>query len=346
MIFDEIKFRKDLLSRLNFDEEFFLAIVDESPLVTIMYIYYLIKENKNEKALEIYKTLQPREEFKSYYILIDALFEKDSKLKLQKLYNSLSLKKDNLWTLIELYYILKNTEESYKAFGYLEEAIKYENDFYEARYEKVLNLNSVDNCDVIIQEIITFPETYIDENILNTLAFAFFNCYNIENAEKIINESLKIKETKEAFFLLGMIYFDKYDDKTNALNYYNKSLELDSNQPEVLTEKGWLLFEIGKINEAEEVFLKSITIKSCDETFNQAIHFYFTIKKFEKAYEFLKISKNRFGNNYSNDGYEILYFTLLKNNEIAQRLASDFKIKYSSFEIEWLKSIISEFGNE
>jgi len=343
MDFNEVNFRKKVLRKIKFDEDYFSVMIDESPLVYLIYIYYLIKNNKTEKAISLFKKIEPNDDLKSYYILIEALLEDIKEVKIEKLYNSLDLKKDNIWTLIELYYILKDTDDLYKAFGYLDKSIEIEPDFYEARYEKILNLSSVDNCDIIIQEILSFPETYIDENILNTLAFAFFNCYNIENAEKILNRSLKIKETKEAFFLLGIISFDKYNDKQKALSCYEKSLELDENQLEVLTEKAWLLFEINREIEAEKIFLKLLDINQNNETFNQVIHFYFTINEYRKAYDFIKKSKEILGSNYLNDGYEILYYTLIKNNYLSQRFALEFKNKYSTFEIDWLKGLILEF---
>lgn len=344
MNFNDVDFRKRILSNIKFEEDYFLEMIDESQKVVLVYVYYLIKENNIEKAKNIFYKITPLFEFQSYYVLIEALLSDSEKQKVEKLYKSLELDRNNIWTLFELYCCLKDTDDSYLAYGYLDIAIEIESDFYEAKYERILNLNSVDNCEIIIQEILSFPETYIDENILNTLAFAFFNCYDIDNAEKILFESIKIKKTKEAFFLLGIIYFDKYDDKTEALNYYNRALEFNPNDLEVLTEKAWLLFEIGKVSEAENIFLKMLEIMQNKETYNQVIHFYFTVRNYDKAFEYLNESKKNIGINYSNEGYEILYFTLIKNNAIAQKLASYYKKKYSTFEIEWLKGVISEFG--
>ena len=53
-------------------------------------------------------------------------------------------------------------------------------------------------------------------------------------------------------------------------------------------------------------------------------------------------SIDKYGSNYMNEGYLIIFY-MNHNKDMVDHLVKTFKEKYSQFEIDWLKNMISEY---
>jgi pentatricopeptide repeat protein len=349
MAFRRQEFENYITVNLKIKNEYFENIINDYPeniYVLIFYSFFLFKNEKIEKARKIFNSIKNPEDFYSYYVMVDALinYEKDFTSKKIKLLESIKIDKKNKWAYLELFYLLKDTDENYIAWDYLEKSISIDYNFFEAKFQRILYYDSIQNCKLIIEEILTFPQTYVDENILNCLAYAYFNNYEFINAKKIALGSLDIYASKDAYYLLGLISYEFENDFKIAFNYFQESLNIDCKQSKVLTSKGWLLFDMGKLEYSKNVFKELIEIDRSQFSYNQLIQFYFECKDFDEAIKYIDSSKELFGNNYMNDGFYILYTYKKNYKKLLEAKIKEYKKVYTSDQISWLKEILNNIG--
>ena len=92
------------------------------------------------------------------------------------------------------------------------------------------------------------------------LSFLYYKLNNLEKAEKIIEEAIKLKPNlPNGYCIKGLILkaLNKYDESKLSLQ---KAIELDKNYLDAYINLGLLSKEFNKYNEAEEYYLKAIDI--------------------------------------------------------------------------------------
>ncbi len=100
---------------------------------------------------------------------------------------------------------------------------------------------------------------------------------------------------RQAWVALGHEYFDS-EQFMNAIDAYNKALELDPNDPNTLTDQGVMFRRLGWFDKALENFKKANELDPSHATsvYNQGIVYRYDLQDFAKAQEawtkFLEIS--------------------------------------------------------
>ena len=95
-----------------------------------------------------------------------------------------------------------------------------------------------------------------DAIILGNIGLAFLDKYDYENAEKYLMESYKIDNqvTSTINNLASLNYYKK--NYNEALNWIDKSLEINSNNPYTYRILGYIYKALGQIDKANEAFSK------------------------------------------------------------------------------------------
>lgn len=335
----------------NINESFFEDLLHKSNSIYahLMYSYFLIKNEKYSQSERVYNDIKNINISDSYnlslFLMIEGLisyyfYEKNEGL--NKLLESSNIDNSNKWAKLELFFAYRDSDP-YIAWGYLEDAIKIDNKFNEAIYERVLYYDPVDNCGDIIREILTITPSYLNVHILNTLAYAYYNAFEVSNALTTIKQSLELEITDRALYLKGIINHDEMN-YIDALKYFNKSLDLNLHQKDVLISKGWLLYDMDRIDEAEDVFLSVYSIDKDQLVYNQLIQFYLKIKNYSKALFYIEESIQNNGKNHMNEAYFIIYKSFKEDSRTVNSLIYDYRNSYLEEEVSWFLDVYDEYG--
>jgi tetratricopeptide (TPR) repeat protein len=325
---------KDLLT-LNYGE---LNIY-----IALHYVYFLLKKEMNAQAQYEFEKIGKAEKYISFRLMIEGMIEHyilGNENGIQKLKESYNLDNSNKWVRLELFYVTLNTEDDYKAWGYLEEAIKIDRDYNEAIFRRLTYYDTIENCNQIISEILQFPQTYIDAEILNTLAFAYYNCFEIENSKKILRGSLDIEETGRALYLSGLIAQEEGDTE-RAIKYYDKSYAIEPGS-DVLSAKAWILFQMDKFDAAEDLLLRSLKLEQNEDNLHQIIEFYLKTKNLERVNFYIGQSSIEVYD-FMDDGYKIIRDYVFNLSDI-KLLVKEYSLKYTEKEVAWLKEIYTQYA--
>lgn len=325
--------------------EYFTALLANKPddYVRMFYAYHLARNEEYEAAL-MQLAGANRNKNLSFYLMVEGYIEhysNKSKGAIEKLLYSASLDKSNKWVRLELFSVYNDSEE-YKAWGYLEEALKIDQNFNEAIYLRVFNYDTVTNRRQIISEIMTMPQTYIDAKILNLLACAFHNDHQSENALKILNGSLEKEETSYAYYLKGLIV-NQAGDYEGAMECFDKSLSIES-AADVLVAKAWLYDDLGKSGEVKKI-LDELTDYETDipsEIFREAIWLCFKNKYLDKAGELIDAARVANGADAMSEGYQLLLDHARKND--IQKQLKEYKGFYGELAVNWLKAVFEDYA--
>ncbi|MBW2476641.1 MAG: tetratricopeptide repeat protein [Deltaproteobacteria bacterium] len=124
------------------------------------------------------------------------------------------------------------------------------------------------------------------------------------NAQSQINEIKGIlandPSNRQAWVKLGHLYFDN-NQPINAIDAYEKALELNPNDPDVLTDQGVMFRRMGTYERAIKNFIKANEIDPDHEIslFNLGIVYRYDLKDFEKAQaawtKYLEVNPNGAG---------------------------------------------------
>jgi len=347
MKFDKKTLERKFITNSNIDETYFLDLLKLFPnegYIKILYCYYLFNYDKLIEGNEVLKSINihyiDKEDF-SFHLFVSTLYDSDNLI--EDLLKLNSEYPNNIFCLFELFMSLKDTEDNFLAWGFLEKAIEIEPYFFEARLQKILYDDSLDNCSEIIQELLKFPQTYVDTRVLNKLAFSYYNCYEIENAIKIAKGSLEIDKTAETYYILGSIEHNENNNFKEALNYYNLCLEIDSSYLDCLNSKAWLLYDFGDISDSEKIFLQILEIDQSISSYGQLMQFYLNANNLEKVVSVNDLLISKHGNNHISDTFSILYSLKKNEKEKLNLKLQNFKQSYTDEQVEWLKSMILDY---
>lgn len=318
-----------------------------SAYLKLMKVYFLIKEGNIDLAKEEYSLINiDSPVYNSHgdlYYMIKGIFlflDKNRKDALNYFQIALSKEKSrNKWLRIELFYFYFEIE-NYTAFGYLDEAIDIDPNFYEAIIQKCYYMDSEHNCEEIITNLEKLPITYEINTTLNLLGVAYTNCGNIDKGIKIIKKSIENEPTSENNYLLGYIYSNFLKRLDLAEGFFLKSLSFEKANIDTINSYAWLLYEKNDMQLAEKKFKELLSINKDQTAYDQIIQFYLLTKKISKAEKFISESINQNGFNFTNEGFEIILLLIMKKNHKAKLDA--YKIKYGEFEVDWLHGMIND----
>lgn len=322
---------------------------DDITELKVYYIYGLYKENQIKSAINELAILKKTTalEKSSFFLMVKSLIqinnetEIDQLIKLLENYLILDKERNNKWLRLELFKLYEKKEIDYLAWGYLEDAISIDENFYEAILLRSQRLDLITNCSEIIQQLLQLPQSYVNSDVLNFLGNAFLNCNEIDNALKIFNGSLESEITEEAYYFIGYINHYHLNDYKNAMVYYNKSISVNNKFIDVLMEKAWLLFDMKNFESSETLFKDIIDSHDEINSYNQITLFYLKTTKYKEASNYIDKSKGRFGENHMNQGLELVYLEKIKNDLYVDKYHL-YKKKYSENQLLWFKNLLCE----
>lgn len=315
----------------------------------VYYVYALYKTDNiklaNEELISLNqsKTLQEN----SFFLMVKSLVQINQDNEIDLLIDSLDkcLKIDNerinKWLRLELFKLYEKKGIDYLAWGYLEDAILIDENFYEAILLRAHRLDLVTNCSDIIHQILQLPQTFVNADILNFLGNAYLNCNEIENALKIFNGSLEIRITEEAYYFIGYINHYNFEDYEKAMFYYDQSISLNNQFIDVLIEKAWLLYDMNEYQTSEALFKEIIRNHEQINVYNQITLFYIRTEKISEALNYIEESKSKFGVNHMNQGFELICLEKIKDDRYVNKYHL-YKKKYTIEELSWFKTLLSE----
>ncbi|MBF4485039.1 hypothetical protein [Flavobacterium sp. CSZ] len=316
------------------------------------YVYALYKTNQIEFASEEIGELIALYQSKaiqknSFFLMVESLVQINQENEIDLLIASLeecltidNLKK-NKWLRLELFKLYEKKEIDYLAWGYLEDAILIDENFYEAILLRAYRLDLITNCSDIIYQILQLPQTFVNSDVLNFLGNTYLNCGEIENALKIFNGSLEMAITEEAYYFIGYINHYHLNDYEKAMLYYDKSISINSKFIDALMEKAWLLYDMEKYEASEALFKEIISNNEEINAYNQITLFYIRTEKISEALNYVEKSKSKFGINHMNKGFELICLEKIKDDKYVNEYHL-YKNKYSAEELSWFKTLLSE----
>lgn len=240
----------------------------------------------------------------------------------------------NKWVRLKLYLELEE-KIPYEAWGYIEDAIKIDPNFYAALVEKSFGLDPLINRTEIIDLLNKIPSTYKDSEAFNLLGVTYFNYENYEKAKLNIEQSINIKKTSDNLFSYANFHHQYEHNLNKAEKLYLESLSLNNSNQDARNSYGWLLFDLNRIEEAEKIFISMLGFSKDQEIFSQIIFFFLMRKSLEKAKLYVNISSKENDSNYMNDGYLIM-IKILEKKEYKKDYTS-FKKEYGDYEDKWFR---------
>lgn len=339
---------KYVTDNINIKEQYFkdLLTINHGNLniyIALHYVYFLLRNDEYAKAQYEFKKIEKADTYLSFKLMIEGMIDhyiNNDKSGIPKLKKSCNTDFKNKWVRLELFYMSLNTEEDYQSWSYIEEALEIDKNYNEAIFRRLTYYDTITNCDQIILDILKLPQTYINSEILNTLAFAYYNCFEIENAKKVLQGSLDIEETGRAFYLSGLIAQEENNHEL-ALQYFDKSYSVEPAN-DVLNSKAWLLFEMNDFESSEKLLLISLKSEANKDIICQIIEFYLKTKNSEKVDFYINQSSIDV-DDFINDGYKIIRDYVFENTDI-NFLIKEYSIKYTENEVIWLKEILNQYA--
>ena len=333
---------------VDYLKEFSNNYVNNSEL-KIYYIYGLFKTNQIKLANEELVALNESENFQknSFFLMVKSLVQINQDTEIELLIESLERcliideQKNNKWLRLELFKLYEEKEIDYLAWGYLEEAILIDENFYEAILLRAYRLDLIANCSDIVYQLLQLPQTFINSDVLNFLGNAYLNCNEIDNALKIFKGSLEISITEEAHYFIGYIYHYNLNDYQKALLHYNKSISVNTQFIDVLIEKAWLLYDINDYQSSEILFIEIVNNHQIINVYNQITLLYLRTEKNIEALNYVEKSKSKFGINYMNEGFELICLEKIKDDNYVIKY-EQYKNNYSVDELLWFKTLLNE----
>ena len=236
---------------------------------------------------------------------------------------------------MELFFFYQNPLD-FRAFGYLEEALKIDANFCLAKIEKSYQLDEEANCMEIISLLESLPDSFQDANALNLLGVAHINCRSFEQAKNVLNKSISYLPSSNNYYSLAKLMHEVYGDFDSSEKLFKKSLSLDSTNLDAINGYGWLFYDKGETQKAEEKFLSLLDFSNEENIYFQLINFYLLSNQFDKAAKCIAQNKSINGQSYVADGQEIILNMHLKKPY--KDLIKKFKSNYEKNEIEWFKN--------
>ncbi|WP_299161486.1 hypothetical protein [uncultured Tenacibaculum sp.] len=315
----------------------------KSVYIEIMLVCKYLCDEKIDQAKNIFSKIKLQEVnspmLKSLLKMSEGLIkskegEHNSGIELLKESIDIDTLSQNKWVRLKLYLELKE-KTPYEAWGYIEDAIKIDPNFYAALVEKSFGLDPSINHTEIIDLLNKIPSTYKDADCFNLLGVAYLNSESYEKAKLNIEQSINIKKTSDNLFSYANFYHQYEHNLNKAEKLYLESLSLDNSNQDARNSYGWLLFDLNRIEEAEKIFISMLDFSKDQEIFSQIIFFFLMSKNLEKAKLYVNISSKKNDSNYMNDGYFIM-IKILEKKEYKKDYTS-FKKEYEDYEDKWFR---------
>lgn len=170
-----------------------------------------------------------------------------------------------------LYHLQKNYEASSKAFlhlrkDYPEQAL----DLYMAEADLARTISAKTAHRILTQALAQFPQ---NSDLLYFRALMAEQSGHIDLAEQDLRQVLQHHPNNAAALnALGYILTDHTNRHQEADGYISAALALDPDNPAILDSKGWVLFNLGRIEEALDYLQRSYLALGDEEVAKHLIH--------------------------------------------------------------------------
>ncbi len=260
-----------------------------------------------------------------------------------KLYmKALSQDNRNKWLQLELFNHYNEVDPSL-AWEHLEEAISIDPYFTVALLTKSYELDQVKNCKEIIELLEPVRKESNDYELLIYLGEAYYNCHDLNEAEKCLLRSCGLTPNARAYFTLGHLEYNDRKRYDKAIDFYEQGLKIDENDPYILNDLGWLYFDIKKYKKAEKSFKKLLTVDNSQIPYNQLITYYTLTRQHTRAKEKLKEATEVNGVSHFTEGFEIVLAGTFDGEltGLQRELLDSYRTKYNDQALNWLQETLT-----
>lgn len=174
--------------------------------------------------------------------------------------------KKNTSSIYGNYYMgrIESEKKNYiNALNYLNKAVQLDPNYADAYYEiaKVNKLQqNINSAISSIKEAIKYKNS--EASYLEFLGILYYEVDSVKQAFDILNKSIKIdSQNPNVFFVLGNISILKLNEPNKALEYYQRAVYLDPDLPNALVNLGNTYALLGQYDKAEEFYKKEILFR-------------------------------------------------------------------------------------
>lgn len=240
-------------------------------LTELADLYYLL-ENFERAVHYTEKVLEQNSEHIGCLTILKNIFLKTGELNkaeniAKKIYE-ISSSEDNLSDLSDILFRQKKYNEIIK----LTENVQTPNCLYK-RALTLLELNKKNESIEIFKYLQTNPDFYIDEyeNILELTGRIYLEQNKISEAKEVFKKlEQNNTQTAEGLNYVGLNKLDELQ-LDEAIEYFNKALELDDKNPQYYYNMGQAYFLKGWIEEAQKCFNTAICINPTEEKYHYSL---------------------------------------------------------------------------
>ena len=344
-IYFEKQINDSFLHYSSFDK--YLVLYPLSDYLLGMKLYHMTGEVANDSIRNYYNHyLEAHQLFVkgtfTYFAEAMVLKETNNQDDYYKLLNtSFSLDTNflNRYVIFELFlYNLQNNDDQY--IKYLEILKKFHSDYTYFIIEHSNLLKTYGHIDQGIALLDSLIERNANPYACYIRSIDYYNSGDVTNANRILYVGLKIKEIPELYCGLGFLS-EQMGNKQNALESFNKALQLDPNSKLANEKLGWYYIK----NESN--FTLALTyFKKMHECKPVGIHddyhflsyVYLSLNDLESARRTITEGKRLFGNDFQSDFFEIVLLVKEGNVKGAQDVFNEYVNSYDESAINWLKN--------
>lgn len=250
--------------------------------------------------------------------------------------NAIRISPRNKWCLLQKYKL--GDKEALSAI------LKSQKNFYRANVYLAFTLDASSDCSTIIELLETIPQSLQTNDIKTFLGDAQYFCGDSKAAIISYNQALKIKEDANAYLGLATIAHNVNKDFSAAEQYYNRAFQLEPQLSAIQFGLGWLAFDKGNANAAEQYFRNGMRLGGSEEHFEDIIRFYILTGDTKKAEHFVSEMSKKFGRSYKTEGFSyILHFYQYNETQRREKLR-DYHAEFGMENLDWLSRTIEELG--
>jgi tetratricopeptide (TPR) repeat protein len=303
-------------------------------------IYSLVDETNIEKFADQLESIQndvPDDLF--YLTLANAKIQrlKGEATKSIELVEEL-LKKDssNKWVIYET---AQQTNIDSERIIICDKLISMYPEFYRAKILKAYSLDaSIDYVKVI--ELIESETLPLDPELYSYLADAYLVQGSIERSEKLLKQSIGIRPTINAYLSLSDLYNYYKGDLKSAHFFLKEAAKIDSTDFSYLSTRGWLFFDEGKNQDANNSFrILLANVEKLDKyRALDVLEYYTIIGDTSNVKSSLNSLRLRLENNFYFEGYDFLNSYPQFDSYFVEWYLERFRTRNGEGAYEWLVS--------
>ena len=356
--FNRNLFLKRITVDNSLDDNFYKKNINSFPdqkIVSLMYSYWLLKQDRTEESQIVFDSIDYNSisnDDITYYHMIETLFYLNNHSKGKYKFNfsksiDSDFKKENKWLRLELFYYYLDSDEEYKAWGYIEESLNIDPSFYDGILAKYYELDELENCNEILNSLSEIPNSFKDYFYYYWLGLSSFNCGDYNKSLIYLHNSVSLFPNSKAYYVLGSLFHYKDIDFLKSKEYYLKGIELD-NDENCIHGYAWLSYDQGDYKQADTMFMRLLNIDTKPEYYDSYIRYNLLINNLQKTKEIIDEKYERVGTDYVSEGYKIILKKLENKDLNLESMFLNYSRKYNVYEQKWLEEEIETiiFGSE